>query len=468
MKEKDSNDEKIEKERKISSSSSSSGDEISEEEIPRKPQNELSKNKNKIITEEKKDINKNDKTSSEKEKTEKTFGQKFMDYFFGSKPKIEKSENPLAEDEKKPLEEIISSKGFQFQKHLVKTEDGYTLVLFRIPGGKKCKDGSKLPPVLLQHGVFDSSDGWVCNGEAHSIPFVLAKHNFDVWLSNSRGNKYCKEHDQYDVNSFEFWQYSFHELGLYDVPAVIKYIRKINKSGEKIIYFGHSQGTSLMFSGLTQKFDFYKENVKLFVALAPVARLSNLGSTLLSILSAVSFHKLMKKSKIYEICPNNENTNKLMNFMEKNANSLTNFFLGLISDDNSLECNDQNSLAVYLNHYPCGTSLKCLIHYVQIIQQKKFTYFDYKKEANWALYHRKTPPEYDLSVIKNFPIMLIGGEKDKLANPEDIKWLNLELKNNVIYFKIVPNMGHLSFMCGKDFSWFDKPLNIILEKYYPK
>ena len=449
MKEKDSNDENIEKERKNSSSSSSSGDEISEEEIPRKPKNELLKNKNKIIAEEKKDINKNDIPSSEKEKTEKTFGQKFMDYFFGSKPKIEKSENPLAEDEKKPLEEIIASKGFQFQKHLVKTEDGYTLVLFRIPGGKKCKDGSKLPPVLLQHGVFDSSDGWVCNGEAHSIPFVLAKHNFDVWLSNSRGNKYCKEHDQYDVNSFEFWQYSFHELGLYDVPAVIKYIRKINKSGEKIIYFGHSQGTSLMFSGLTQKFDFYKENVKLFVALAPVARLSNLGSTLLSILSAVSFHKLM-------------------NFMEKNANSLTNFFLGLISDDNSLECNDQNSLAVYLNHYPCGTSLKCLIHYVQIIQQKKFIYFDYRKEANWALYHRKTPPEYDLSVIKNFPIMLIGGEKDKLANPEDIKWLNLELKNNVIYFKIVPNMGHLSFMCGKDFSWFDEPLDIILEKYYPK
>ena len=101
-------------------------------------------------------------------------------------------------------------------------------------------------------------------------------------------------------------------MGLYDIPAVINYINSVNKSGEKIIYFGHSQGTSLMFSGLTQKFDFYKKNIKLFVALAPVVRLTHIGKTL-NFLSKISIHKLIKKIKIYEMAPNTKTTNKIMN-----------------------------------------------------------------------------------------------------------------------------------------------------------
>ena len=392
------------------------------------------------------------------------FSNKIKNLF--KKPKEEEPENPLVKDENRTLEEIITSKNYKCEKHLVKTEDGYTLVLFRIPGGKNCEDGSKLPPVLLQHGIFDSSDGWVSNGEDQSIAFVLAKHNFDVWLGNSRGNKYCKTHDKFDEKSYEFWQFSFHEMGLYDIPAVIKYIREINKSGEKVIYFGHSQGTSLMFSGLAQKFDFYKENLKLFVALAPVARLSNLSSHILNFLSNISIHKMIKKTKVYEMCPNTKGTQKLMNFMENHAAGLTNFFLGLISDSKSKEYNDQNSLAVYFKHYPCGSSLKGLIHFVQIIKAKKFVYYDYQKEANCALYRQKEPPEYDLSVVKDFPIMLIGGEKDRLASPNDVVWLKEVLKENVIYYKIMPKMGHISFMCGKDFTWFDDPLNIILNEFY--
>ena len=46
--------------------------------------------------------------------------------------------------------------------------------------------------------------------------------------------------------------------------------------------------------------------------------------------------------------------------------------------------------------------------------------------------------------------MLIGGEKDKLSTREDIRWLKNELKENVIYSKIIENMGHLSFIVGKD------------------
>ena len=225
----------------------------------------------------------------------KSITQKIKE-FLEPKLKEKKEENLLAADEKRTIEEIITSKGFKCEIHYTTTEDGYKLKIYRIPGNKDYKnDRNKLPPVLLQHGIFDSSDGWVCNGEDHSIAFVLAKNNFDVWLSNSRGNKYCKEHEKYNPQSFEFWQFSFNEMGIYDIPAVIDYIKTVNKSNEKIIYFFFFFLTTLMFSGLAEKYEFYKENIKLFVALAPIARLTYLDSTLLSLMSKISMHKLFKK-----------------------------------------------------------------------------------------------------------------------------------------------------------------------------
>ena len=324
---------------------------------------------------------------------EKSITQKIKE-FLGPKPKEKKEENILAQDEKRTIEEIIASKGFKCETHFVTTEDGYKLKIFRIPGDKNenipDEKRNTFPPVLLQHGIFDSSDGWVCNGEEHSIAFVLAKNNFDVWLSNSRGNKYCKSHEKYNSQNYEFWQFSFNEMGLYDTPGVIKYIKEKNKSNEKIIYFGHSQGTTSMFSGLIQKYDFYKENIKLFVALAPIARLNHLDSTLLSILSKISMHKLLNQIELLEICPNSEGTQKVLNFMDKYANGLTNFVLGLISDEDSKQCNDKNAMSVYLNHYPCGCSLKCLIHFIQIIENKKFIFFDYQKKQI-SIYIIKSP-----------------------------------------------------------------------------
>ena len=41
-----------------------------------------------------------------------------------------------------------------------------------------------------------------------------------------------------------------------------------------------------------------------------------------------------------------------------------------------------------------------------------------------------------------------------------------ELNENVIYAKIVENMGHLSFLIGKDFTWFNDVLKIIIKDFY--
>jgi pimeloyl-ACP methyl ester carboxylesterase len=75
---------------------------------------------------------------------------------------------------------IVSEKGYVIETHYVTTSDGYILTMFRIPFGKK---SSRLggPPILLQHGLLDSSYTWVNNPETESLGYILANNGYDVW-----------------------------------------------------------------------------------------------------------------------------------------------------------------------------------------------------------------------------------------------------------------------------------------------
>lgn len=373
----------------------------------------------------------------------------------------------VSPDENRNLEEMITSKGYPFEKHEVTTSDGYILQLFRIPGGKNEKDYYKTPkpPAYFQHGLLDSADGWVCNDESRCLPYIMANEGFDVWIGNSRGNKYCKRHTKFDVKSFEFWQFSLHEMGNYDLPAVLTYILSTNSTHQPVIYFGHSQGTAMLFAALTSQLEFFQSHIKVFIALAPVARLSNMSSTLLKMVQKSSIHKMFKATHIYEMFPSDENSSEFTSFINKHFNSVSNWGLGLISDDGSEKANDIKQIGVYMKHYPCGTSLKSLNHFIQIYKSKTFTMYDYKEEANMCIYKSKTPPEYPLSSINNIPIILIGGADDKLASPQDVQWLYDQIKHTVIYFKIQPEMGHISFLVGKDIEWFQGTLDVIKTRF---
>jgi len=51
---------------------------------------------------------------------------------------------------------------------------------------------------------------------------------YDVWLANSRGNLYSRDHlwlDAEDLNNQkEFFDYSFYEMAKYDEPVMIDYV----------------------------------------------------------------------------------------------------------------------------------------------------------------------------------------------------------------------------------------------------
>ena len=85
---------------------------------------------------------------------------------------------------------------------------------------------------------------------------------------------YAREHNKLKATKDyeKFFDYSFFELGKYDAPAQIDFVR--HKTGQdKVTWIGHSQGTTQMFTALAENFGGMRDKINLFVALCPITNL---------------------------------------------------------------------------------------------------------------------------------------------------------------------------------------------------
>ena len=100
----------------------------------------------------------------------------------------------------------------------------------------------------------------------------LFDEGYDIWMGNTRGTRFSNVNDKYPDpkdESFERWDWSWGELGVYDDRALISKIQEITGQ-EKVNYIGYSMGTTQMFYGLTHIENvYYSHYMNKFVALAP-------------------------------------------------------------------------------------------------------------------------------------------------------------------------------------------------------
>ena len=179
------------------------------------------------------------------------------------------------DDTAKTIGQIIEQNGFRFEEYNVTSSDGYIGTVHRIPS-----DTPNAKPVFFQHGQNGASITWVYNEPDRTPAFVMARAGYDVWMGNNRGNLYNRWHTTLDpkVKPTEYWQGTgWEEMGIYDTPAQIDFV--LSKTGFSQIecYIGYSRGTTQFFAGAALMPDYYNSKVKMFVALAPVAKISGNG-----------------------------------------------------------------------------------------------------------------------------------------------------------------------------------------------
>ena len=365
--------------------------------------------------------------------------------------------------------EITKARGYEIEQHFVTTEDGYILTIFRIPGPK----GS--PPVLLQHGLLDSSYTWVSNYADESLAYLLADSGFDVWMGNNRGNRWGRNHTTLNPDDPDprfgkvtnpFWQFSYDQMAIYDAPAMIDYCLKT--TGKKSIgWVGHSEGTMQFFAGASLNLPAYSK-INLFVGLAPVGSISNIKSPELISLAHTEFTDKIMAAGLQEFWPTNNPDNKLESQFCQQVPHLCVAGLDTLCGP-TLNLNSTR-LQVYISETPAGTSTVNMNHFVQgiIDPEGLFRMYDWgSAEANAENYNGATdPPIYDLTAIK-VPTALFSGERDWMANPKDVQKLYDQIPEEyIVYSSKQKSFAHLDYVWApKAAEHVYKPTIELLLKY---
>lgn len=375
-----------------------------------------------------------------------------------------KSEN---EDSNENLDilQIIRKEGYPAEAHVVLTEDGYILTMHRIVG----KSGS--PTIFLQHGVLGCSMDWIVLGKQNSLAYSLADNGYDVWLGNFRGNTYSKAHISLSPKNLTFWDFSWHESGIYDLPAMITYIVKLKENSLRA-YIGFSMGTTCFYVMASERPQITKL-IQSMYSLAPVAFLKHIRTPLRYLTPFASdFKRILYLFGDGAFLPNSFITRFLakylcdMNFQEEKICSNILFIL-VGFDENQF---NYTLLPKILNYQPAGTSSKTMVHFVQEIKSGNFQQYNYGIEKNLLIYNSPEPPRYNLSKI-TIPIVLFYGNNDWLSSPQDVIKLTNELPKKPIIYKVpYAKFNHIDFLWAMDAPKlvYKKVLKMLKEPLYYK
>jgi len=221
---------------------------------------------------------------------------------------------------------------------------------------------------------------------------------------------------KYTPNNPQFWDFSWDEMALFDLPANINYILQYT-GVPTLAYAGHSEGTIQAFAGFISNHTL-ASRVNVYLALAPVAFVKYVRGILLQAMAKLDTDDLFELLGVEEFYP--------PNVIDKLLPGYCDLFPQLCAFDVDLVCGpttflNDSRVGYYLDYEPNPTSVKNMAHWAQGVREGTFGRFDYGAQGNLLHYNQTTPPQYDPAQYpQNLPTVLFCGEEDYLADPADV------------------------------------------------
>ncbi|XP_050293418.1 lipase 1-like [Anthonomus grandis grandis] len=354
----------------------------------------------------------------------------------------------LHPDENLTITEFIIKYNYPVETHTIETDDGYLLKAHRIPHGVTNKESKRA--VLLAHGMGGSAENFIYLGPPDALAFYLADRGYDVWLFNARGTAHSRSHRSLNPirDRKKFWNFSWHQIGVYDLPATINYILKVTGTS-KIFYSGHSQGTTILFVMLSELPEM-NEKIMAGAMLASSAHLSFTQSPYISIATKLLGlgQKLLEIFNWHEFpIPNSPMLNGILKTLCRptGMQEVCVDVLYIVGGTDSHLFN-KSLLPFVLTSSPSGFSVKQVWHYGQVIGSGEFKQYDYGEKKNLKLYNSVVPPTYNLSSTR-VPMALFYGDGDVFSNSKMNNELSRTFPNVILKYQIpVEGWNHLDYL----------------------
>ncbi|EDW74670.2 uncharacterized protein Dwil_GK15810 [Drosophila willistoni] len=302
------------------------------------------------------------------------------------------------------------------------------------------------------HGLIGSAGDFVTTGMGQSLAFRLHRQCFDVWLPNARGTTYSRSHRLLQTNQAAFWHFSWHEIGIYDLPAIVDYV--LGQTGHsQLHYVGHSQGTTVLLVLLSQRPE-YNVRFANVALMAPVAFLKHLSSPPLRLLASDSraVTLLLNQLGLHELLPATALTQVGGQYFCSSSlptYALCTLFTSLYVGFSDYPL-DRNIFPRILQTTPAGISRRQLQHFGQLINSGNFQQYDYRSpRLNQLRYGQVVPPSYQLGNVRLQRLQIFYGTRDALASQADVQRLVRELSTSnsrSISLYQVRGYNHIDFL----------------------
>ncbi|KAI1288017.1 Lipase 3 [Halotydeus destructor] len=375
-------------------------------------------------------------------------------------------------DVKRSTEEIILSRGFQYEEDSLVTKDGYRLFFHRIINPLIKKNKLPLKPVLFLHGGIASSSCWIINDKdavrpldrlaktgrmvqvGNTTAFAVANQGYDVWLGNYRSSFHAKGHTDLASDDPKYWDFSLDELIAFDTAAMIDHVIQRTQANN-LALVTMSQASTLTL-GLMASQAKYNDLVKPLIALAPCAHLVHMPrhmevlewlngpcmGWLIGLWSLAGngpiFHPFSNCVTVYLL------TSHPYTWLTNWLTKLLLHFCGVCRvDDTRLEAIVAST---------AGTiSRKIMAHMGQMVQHEAFVKFDFGPEKNVTVYGTAAPPVYDLGKITNKYICFMAAKNDSITRYKNVQLLERLLPVPLMDNYVVPDekFNHGDFIFGK-------------------